>query len=620
MCGIVGYVGHRPAVPLLIEGLKQLEYRGYDSAGLALPDPEGERTLVVKTKGKIADLEQRLSEAKLPSSTFGIAHTRWATHGVPSDANAHPHVSCDQKIAIVHNGIVENAAVLRAELSSAGHRFRSETDSEVFAHLISFYLGRGSSFVDAVALACRKVFGTFGLAVLHRDHPHELVAARSGSPLVLGIGEDEQFIGSDVAAFVGSTRRVVYLDDGELAHLTPTSIRTMSIDRQNAVDKIVHRVDWDVRAIQKGGHPHFMRKEIFEQPDALRDICRGRLDPENGTSFLGGLENTDEAMDRILGADEVVFLGCGTAMHAAIAAQYMFESIARIPARWEDASEYRYRNPVLRPGSVGIAISQSGETADTLAAMREIRRHGNKVYGLINVVGSTIARENDGGVYLHAGPEIGVASTKAFTNMLMGSALLCLAVARRRHLSMMRGRKIVAAIRELPEKIEEIFALDPLIQQIAERITRRDHALYLGRGYNYPIALEGALKLKEISYIHAEGYPAAAMKHGPIALIDAQMPVVVIATREDEALYEKILSNVEEVKARGGDLYVVANVGDTRIDRLTDHVIFIPEAHENFLTPILSNIPLQLLAYHCAVKRGLNVDQPRNLAKAVTVE
>lgn len=620
MCGIVGYVGHRPAVSLLVEGLKRLEYRGYDSAGVSVFSEDGDRALVVKTKGKIADLEGRLMEFPLPNSTIGIGHTRWATHGAPSDRNAHPHLSCDQKIAIVHNGIVENADDLRLELERAGHRFRSETDSEVFAHLISFYSSRGLSLVDAVSSACRKVYGTYGLAVMHTDHPNELVAARSGSPLILGIGDGEHFIGSDVAAFVSSTRRVVYLDDGELAHLTPGSVRTYNIGKQNPVEKPIHHVDWDLGAIQKGGHPHFMHKEIFEQADALRDICRGRLDGENGTSFLGGLENTDEAMERITAADEVIFLGCGTAMHAAIAAQYMFESIARIPARWEDASEYRYRNPVLRPGSIGIVISQSGETVDTLAAMREIRRRGNKVYGLINVVGSTIARENDGGVYLHAGPEIGVASTKAFTNMLMGSALLCLAVARRRDLSLMRGKKIVKAIQDLPEKIEQIFALDPLIQQIADRISKRDHALYLGRGYNYPIALEGALKLKEISYIHAEGYPAAAMKHGPIALIDAQMPVVVIATREDEALYEKILSNVEEVRARGGDLYVIANVGDDRIGRLTDQVIFIPEALENFLTPILSNVPLQLLAYHCAVNRGLNVDQPRNLAKAVTVE
>ena len=608
MCGIVGYVGPRKAVPVLMDGLKRLEYRGYDSAGVAVI-VDG-RLIIKKAAGKIAALESQLGR-DVQDATTGMAHTRWATHGAPTSKNAHPHGDCAGNIAVVHNGIIENHAALRQMLLSKGHRFVSDTDTEVLAHLVEqFYQG---SLEQAVAAALQEVEGAYGIVVLSVKEPNTLVVARSGSPLLIGIGNGENFVASDPSAVLAYTRSVVYLDEGNLAVVTPSGYQVK--DRHAVpLSKEVSQIDWDLATIERGGFAHFMLKEICEQPESIRNTLRGRLLEEEGTTRLGGLNLSD---DDLLKVNRIVLTACGTSWHAALVGEYMLEELARLPVEVEYASEFRYRNPLVDERTLVIVISQSGETADTLAALREAKRRGARTLGIVNVVGSSIAREVDGGIFLHAGPEIGVASTKAFTSQIAALALFTLHLGRLRSVSILQGREIVRALRKLPEQLEAVLAKRPLIEELAERYTRAQNVLYLGRGYNFPVALEGALKLKEISYIHAEGYPAAEMKHGPIALIDELMPVVFVAPRD--AVHAKIMSNIEEVRARGGRVIAVVTEGDTEITALVDHAIAIPETLD-MLTPILTSVPLQLLAYHVAVRRGCNVDQPRNLAKSVTVE
>jgi glutamine---fructose-6-phosphate transaminase (isomerizing) len=608
MCGIVGYVGPREATPVLIAGLKRLEYRGYDSAGVALMNGNGLETR--KAVGKIAMLESVVTADPIAGMT-GIAHTRWATHGVPNECNAHPHHDCTGTIAVVHNGIIENFGALRTMLEAHGHRFESETDTEVLAHLIEAAFD--GNLEDAVIDALHLVEGTYGIAVVSSNDPGKIVAARKGSPLLLGLGEGENFLASDVAAILQYTRDVVYLDDGEMAVLTADSYRVCDL-QSTAREKRVNKIDWDLDMIEKGGFAHFMLKEIFEQPTTIENTMRGRLVIEDGFSKLGGL---NLSRDELLNIDNIVITACGTSWHSALIGELLIEELARIPVEVEYASEFRYRNPIITPRTLCVVISQSGETADTLAAMREAKRRGAKTLGLVNVVGSTIAREDDGGIYLHAGPEIGVASTKAFTSQVIALLLLTLKLARLRDLSVVRGREIAQAMTELPAQIQQILERAPEIEAIAEKFKDATNFLYLGRGLNFPVALEGALKLKEISYIHAEGYPAAEMKHGPIALIDADMPVVFIAPHD--AVFDKVVSNVQEVKARGGRVIVLASRDEPALKKLADHVFMIPQTLD-VLYPVLAAIPLQLLAYYIAAKRGLNVDQPRNLAKSVTVE
>jgi glucosamine--fructose-6-phosphate aminotransferase (isomerizing) len=608
MCGIVGYVGPRKALPVLLEGLKRMEYRGYDSAGVALI-VDG-KLVVQKAAGKIASLEAQLGRDAQPG-TVGIAHTRWATHGAPTSRNAHPHTDCAGQIAVAHNGIIENHASLRQMLIAKGHKFASDTDTETLAHLIEqFYKG---SLEQAVAAALQEVEGTYGIVVVSVKEPNTIVAARSGSPLLLGIGNGENFVASDPSAVLAYTRSVVYLDEGNLAVVTPAGYQVK--DRHAVpLSKEVSQIEWDLATIERGGYPHFMLKEICEQPESIRNVLRGHLLEEEGTARLGGLNLSQEAL---AGINRIVLTACGTSWHAALVGEYMLEELVRLPVEVEYASEFRYRNPLVDEHTLVIVISQSGETADTLAALREAKRRGAHTLGVVNVVGSTIARETDGGIYLHAGPEIGVASTKAFTSQIAALALFTLFMGRLRSLSILQGREIVKALRKLPEQLEAVLAKRKAIEDLAERYTRASNVLYLGRAYNFPVALEGALKLKEISYIHAEGYPAAEMKHGPIALIDELMPVVFVAPRD--AVHAKIMSNIEEVRARGGQVIAVVTEGDNEITSLVDHAIAIPETLD-FLTPILSSVPLQLFAYHIAVRRGCNVDQPRNLAKSVTVE
>jgi glutamine---fructose-6-phosphate transaminase (isomerizing) len=610
MCGIVGYTGGRQAAGLLVEGLKRLEYRGYDSAGLAVVH-EG-KLEVHKAPGKISVLEQQLG-GRPPAGTTGIAHTRWATHGAPNAVNAHPHTDCGGTVALVHNGIIENAGALRTALTQRGHVFRSETDTEVLAHLVEEMLAKGVSAVDAVAGALHQVEGTYGIAVLSTGEPDTIVAARRGSPLLVAIGSGEHFVASDASAVLAHTRSVVYLDDGEIAVVRPAEYRILDVHAVEK-EKAVTQVDWDLPTIERGGHPHFMLKEILEQPESLRNTLRGRLLEEEGTARLGGLNLTDQ---ELLQVNRVVITACGTSWHAALIGEYMMEELARIPTEVEYASEFRYRNPIVDERTLVVGVSQSGETADTLAALREAKRRGARTLGLVNVVGSTIAREVDGGIYLHAGPEIGVASTKAFTSEIAALALLTLTIGRLRALSILQGREVVRALGKLPDLVAQVLARAPEVERIADRMMRATNVLYLGRGYNFPVALEGALKLKEIAYIHAQGYPAAEMKHGPIALIDDLMPVVFVAPRD--AVYQKILSNVEEVRARGGKVIAVVTAGDTGVAKLADHKIEVPETLDP-LAPVLTVLPLQLLAYYIAVRRGCNVDQPRNLAKSVTVE
>ncbi len=608
MCGIVGYTGPRQALPVLLDGLKRLEYRGYDSAGIALI-ADG-KLIVQKSAGKIAALEAQLGR-DTQQANVGIAHTRWATHGAPTTRNAHPHTDCAGNIAVAHNGIIENHSALRQMLISKGHRFASDTDTETLAHLVEqFYQG---SLEEAVAAALQEVEGTYGIAVISVKEPNTIVAARSGSPLLLGLGSGENFVASDPSAVLAYTRSVVYLDEGNLAVVTPSGYQVK--DRHAVpLSKEVSQIEWDLATIERGGFPHFMLKEICEQPESIRNTLRGRLLEEEGTARLGGLNLSTEAL---AGINRIVLTACGTSWHAALVGEYMLEELVRLPAEVEYASEFRYRNPLVDEHTLVIVISQSGETADTLAALREAKRRGAHTLGIVNVVGSSIAREVDGGIFIHAGPEIGVASTKAFTSQIAALALFTLYLGRLRSLSILQGREIVKALKMLPGQVEAVLAKRPAIEELAERYTRASNVLYLGRGYNFPVALEGALKLKEISYIHAEGYPAAEMKHGPIALIDELMPVVFVAPRD--AVHAKIVSNIEEVRARGGQVIAVVTEGDTEITSIVDHAIAIPETLD-FLTPILSSVPLQLLAYHIAVRRGCNVDQPRNLAKSVTVE
>ncbi|HXV85048.1 MAG TPA: glutamine--fructose-6-phosphate transaminase (isomerizing), partial [Gemmatimonadales bacterium] len=560
--------------------------------------------------GKIAALEQRL-DGRLPHGFTALAHTRWATHGVPSDLNAHPHTDCGGSIALVHNGIIENAGVLRAALAKRGHKFRSETDTEVLAHLIEQHYT--ASLELAVAAALKQVAGTYGIAVISVREPDTLVAARHGSPLLIGIGDGEHLVASDASAMLQHTRTVVYLDDGEIAVLTPDRYRVTDLETE-PVDKVASTVDWDLATVERGGYAHFMLKEIMEQPESVRTTLRGRLLEDAGDARLGGLNLSDE---ELLGVDRVVLTACGTSWHAALIGEYMLEEVARIPVEVEYASEFRYRNPIVDHRTLVVGISQSGETADTLAAVREAKQRGARTLGIVNVVGSTIAREVDGGIYIHAGPEIGVASTKAFACQVAAMALLTLRLGRPRALSVLQGREIVRALTALPDQVADTLARSADVARVAAAYADVRNALYLGRGYNFPVALEGALKLKEISYVHAEGYPAAEMKHGPIALIDENMPVVFVAPRD--AVYQKILSNVQEVKARRGRVIAVVTQGDEEITALADHTFTIP-ATLDMLTPVLSVIPLQLFAYHMAVLRGCDVDKPRNLAKSVTVE
>jgi glucosamine--fructose-6-phosphate aminotransferase (isomerizing) len=611
MCGIVGYVGPEEAGPILLQGLKRLEYRGYDSAGIALLNGSGVQ--VVKRPGKLSSLEQAVQDAA-PAGNCGIAHTRWATHGAPNELNAHPHTSSEGDIALVHNGIIENANDIRTQLSAIGYVFTSETDTEAIVHLIDRLWVEGEPLEDVVAAALRRVEGAYGIAVVSSRDPGKLVIARNGSPLLIGVGKNgETLAGSDAAAVIALTRDVVYLDDGDYAVLDMDGYRIKNIHGAQ-VNRTRHEVTWNLEAIEKGGYEHFMLKEIFEQPSSLRDVMRGRLLEEDGDSRLGGIADHQPDLSRVR---RVVITACGTSWHAALLGEYMIEELARIPVEVEYASEFRYRNPVLEDGTLVLAISQSGETADTLAALREAKHRGISTMGVVNVVGSTIARETDYGIYLHAGPEIGVASTKAFTSQLVALALVTLNIGRRRHLSVVQGGGIVRALKELPAQVEKVLELDAQIRRLAEAYADARNFLYLGRGLQFPVALEGALKLKEVSYIHAEGYPAAEMKHGPIALIDQDMPVVVLAPRD--AVYHKVVSSVEEVKARHGRIIAVVTDEAPELEGKVDHVIRVPQTIA-LLQPVLTTVPLQLLAYHMAMIRGSDVDQPRNLAKSVTVE
>ena len=608
MCGIVGYIGKRNVVPILIAGLKRLEYRGYDSAGLAIIEEDSLQ--VAKEAGKISKLEEKIHSVKFDSTT-GIGHTRWATHGEPTTVNAHPHTDGSDNIAIIHNGIIENYSVLKATLENKGHQFKSETDTEVVAHLIEeFYEG---DFEEAFRRALGELTGAYGFAVVTKYEPDKIFVARQGSPLVVGIGDGENFLASDVSAIVTHTRNVFYLNDGEMAVLSREGIETKTSTNE-VVDKKVERITFDIDAIEKSGYPHYMLKEIFEQPDTIRDAFRGRIISGEGKVKLGGLSEVEE---KLANAHKIIIIACGTSWHAALIGEHLIEEYCRIPVEVEYASEFRYRNPILSKDDIVIVISQSGETADTLAAMREGKEKGALPIGIVNSVGSTIARESVAGVYIHAGPEIGVASTKAFTSQVTVLFLIMLMIARKKTMSVVNGQHLLSELGEIPSKVQSILAQSHTIEEIAEKYKENRNFLYLGRGINFPVALEGALKLKEISYLHAEGYPAAEMKHGPIALIDKDMPVVFIATKD--LIYDKVISNIEEVRARKGKIIAIATEGDKKMAELADHIIYIPQTSQA-LDPILAVIPLQLLAYYIAVKRGCDVDQPRNLAKSVTVE
>jgi glucosamine--fructose-6-phosphate aminotransferase (isomerizing) len=608
MCGIIGYIGMRGATPLLLEGLKRMEYRGYDSAGVAVMNGSGVETR--KAAGKISQLERALATKPVEGDT-GIGHTRWATHGVPNECNAHPHVDCKGDIAVVHNGIIENSGTLKKGLEARGHEFASDTDTEVIAHLIEEAFDE--NLEDAVIEALWQIEGTYGIAVVSSKDKNKIVAARKGSPLLIGLGDGEYYVASDVSAILAQTREVVYLDDGDVAVLTRDGYTILN-QRAQQLERGVSKIDWDLDQIERGGFDHFMLKEIFEQPATVENAMRGRLLPDQGTSKLGGLNMTDEEM---LKFDNILITACGTSWHSALIGEHMLESLARIPVEVEYASEFRYRNPVVTDKTLCIVISQSGETADTLAAMREAKSRGARTYGIVNVVGSTIARESDGGIYVHAGPEIGVASTKAFTSQVIALLLFTLKLARLRNLSMVDGKEIIEELQKLPKKIQSVLDRADEVEKIAEDFKNAQNFLYLGRGYSFPTALEGALKLKEISYIHAEGYPAAEMKHGPIALIDEKMPVVFVTPHD--SVFDKVVSNVQEVKARGGRVIAITTRDEEALEGKLDYEFRIPET-KDMLTPVLASIPLQLLAYYIAVKRGANVDQPRNLAKSVTVE
>ncbi len=608
MCGIVGYTGKREAGPLLLEGLLRLEYRGYDSAGVAIQNGKG--LIVSKLAGRVARLRERL-EAEPVHGVNGIAHTRWATHGAPTERNAHPHQDCRGTLAVVHNGIIENADVLRTRLQRNGHVFASDTDTETLAHLIEE--ASGATLEERVISALSHVEGTYGLAAMTSAEPHKVVVARQGSPLLIGVGNGEYFVASDASAVLGQTRSVVYLDDGDVAVLTPDGYRVLDHEEREQ-ERCVDDIEWDLEAIELGGHAHFMLKEICEQPETVRSTLRGRLLFEEGTARLNGLNLPPEACREI---SRIVIVACGTSWHAGLVGRHVLEELTGIPVQVEYGSEYRYRRQLRIPGTLTIAVSQSGETADTLEAIRAARAAGSRVVGLVNVVGSTIAREADGGIYLHAGPEIGVASTKAFTSQVVAFLLLALYLGRQRGLSLEEGQRLVLELAQLPDKVRAALALEPCLKELAQSYSAAPNALYLGRGVNFPVALEGALKLKEISYIHAEGYPAAEMKHGPIALIDEEMPVVFVAP--DDEVFQKVRSNMQEVRARGGRIVAVTSEGADDLGGLVERQLRVPITHR-LLSPVVTVIPLQLLAYHIAVLRGCDVDRPRNLAKSVTVE
>jgi glucosamine--fructose-6-phosphate aminotransferase (isomerizing) len=611
MCGIVAYVGYREAYPILIKGLKRLEYRGYDSAGLALLD---QGLHVYKKKGKVAELEESLAGEQFYSHT-GMGHTRWATHGEPNDVNAHPHYSSNKGLAIIHNGIIENYNVLKQELIQRGRHFLSETDSEVFIQFIEDIQQEvGCPLEEAVRLALHKIVGAYAVVILSRDEPDKLVVARKGSPMVIGVGKGEYFVASDATPIIEYTNEVVYLDDYQIAVIRPDSLSLKSLDDLVEIPYI-HKLELELEAIEKGGYDHYMLKEIFEQPNSVRDSMRGRVNSETGHLLLGGLRNY---LDKMVHAKRIIILGCGTSWHAGLVAEYLIEELARIPVEVEYASEFRYRNPIIQEGDIVIAISQSGETADTLAAIELAKSRGAIIFGVCNVVGSSIPRASHAGAYIHAGPEIGVASTKAFTAQVTVLAMMALILGKTKGtVQESLYRELLIEFEKLPEKIQQVLNKHHQIKYIADLFKEARNFLYLGRGYHFPVALEGALKLKEISYIHAEGYPAAEMKHGPIALIDEEMPVVFIATKDGS--YEKIVSNIQEVRARKGRVIAIVTEGEELIHNMAEFVIEIPRTHEA-LMPIVSVIPLQLLAYYIAVMRGANVDQPRNLAKSVTVE
>ncbi len=610
MCGIVGYIGKREALPILMDGLRRLEYRGYDSAGVAVLNGD---LHVVKAVGKIASLDQALSDLTIPG-TNGIAHTRWATHGVPSEENAHPHIDCHGKIALVHNGIIENYSELRESLKVAGHIFRSETDTEVLVHLVEHLLNfPGTTLADAVRSAVRRIRGTYGIAAFRLLEPEQIVVARLGSPIVLGVGDGEMLVASDANAIIGHTRQVVFLDDGEMAVLTADGYRVSSLDNL-PVKKSPEQIDWNVEDAQKNGYAHFMLKEMHEQPEVMRNSTRGRLDVTNGNAILGGLR---DVADRTREIDRLIIVGCGSAYFAAQVGEYMLEEYAGIPVEVELASEFRYRKPIITARTAVLAVSQSGETADTLAAIREAKMKGALTLGIVNAVGSTIARETDAGVYNHAGPEMGVASTKAFLSQATVFALLTLFLGRQRQMSVTTGTRIAEELARIPDLVAGLLARQDEYRTVAEKYSWAKDFFYLGRKYCAPLAFEGALKLKEVSYIHAEGYGAGEMKHGPIALIDETFPSIVLCP--EDSVYEKTKSCIEELRARRGKVIAITTEGNQEIRQIADDVIFIPKTLE-MLTPLLAIIPLQLFAYHMSVLRGFDPDRPRNLAKSVTVE
>ena len=614
MCGIVGYIGKKEAYPILVKGLKRLEYRGYDSAGVALIS-NNQQLNVYKTKGKVSDLENFVTQKDI-SGNIGIAHTRWATHGEPCSANAHPHYSSSENLALIHNGIIENYAVLKEKLQAKGYTFKSSTDTEVLVQLIEYMkVTNHLDLLTAVQLALREVIGAYAIAVLEKDRPDEIIAARKSSPLVVGIGEDEFFLASDATPIVEYTDKVVYLEDGEIAVLNlGKELKVVNLNNVEMIPEI-KKVELNLGQLEKGGYPHFMLKEIYEQPRTLQDCIRGRINVGGNSVVLSGVIDN---RDKFLNANRIVIVACGTSWHAALIGEHLIEDLCRIPVEVEYASEFRYRNPVIHPGDIVIAISQSGETADTLAAIELAKSKGAFIYGICNVVGSSIARATDSGSYIHVGPEIGVASTKAFTGQVTVLSMLALTIAQQKGtITQARFEEMVKELQGIPEKISMVLKNAEPVKELSKIFTYARNFIYLGRGYNYPAALEGALKLKEISYIHAEGYPAAEMKHGPIALIDAEMPVVAIATTD--SIYEKTISNIQEIKARKGKVIAIVSEGDQLVHDIADYCIEVPHVLEPF-APLVASIPLQLLAYYIAVNKGRNVDQPRNLAKSVTVE
>lgn len=613
MCGIIGYAGHRPAVPVVIEGLRRLEYRGYDSAGVACVQ-RGE-LCITRAQGKLSALEEKLAKEPVSLATCAMGHTRWATHGVPAERNAHPHASNDGRLAIVHNGIIENYQELKEELLQKGYVFHSETDTEVLVNLIAECHKQEPDLLKAFAAALRRAHGAYAVCLMSREYPGEIWAARMSAPLIFGIGTGEHFVASDIPAFLPYTRTVVFLEDGEIVHATNSEYEILSLADLSPVEHEPQTIQWDMQAAQKGGYRHFMLKEIFEQPKTIVDCIRGRINPETYDVILSGIMDNRE---RFLNARRIIFVACGTSWHASLIGEYLIEDFCRIPVEVEYASEFRYRNPVIYPDDIVIAVSQSGETADTLAAIELAKQNGAFVYGICNVIGSSIARATNSGTYIHVGPEIGVASTKAFTGQVTVLTMLALMIARvKGTIDQECSRKIAKHLLDLPAVLEEVLRLNDRIADFSKIFTYAHNFIYLGRGYNYPTALEGALKLKEISYIHAEGYPAAEMKHGPIALIDAEMPTIAIATPDHT--YEKTASNIEEIKARGGKVITVIAKGDEQVRKSSDYYIEVPVVAE-CLMPIVVSVPLQLLAYHIAVNKGRDVDQPRNLAKSVTVE